>query len=435
MRLGLSLLVVAAASAVASSALADDADREREPLQMPYPVPRETLIPGTPGMAGGVHLMINAFALLQNQGLGSYSITNPGVAGSFDGGATRPQLQHDWLMGYAREEHGRVEGLLMLDLEPLTVGPEGVPELGQSGEGLWDAQHSHLLFHQAMVAVHPLAWTPAGATAMMMPEPLWDLSIFAGQGSATIGPPVFMHRASSPGPTVPRKHHKGENPHETSPVIGAAVRYDVTTIEGSIFGAKELTPADSRFYPHPAAPTSFAARVRRIFADSLELQISGERLRNQGGGEPDAWQASASAYFWKTMGTLRVDALLDWGLDRPDVGPNAQGALAELALRSPDRRAVGWLRSEINQREEPPGAPVEISSPWLFETAGAEYAGLGSRASGLQLGVFAEATYARIPAELASLYGRSQAVAVTVGLHLFGMWMLDSGLRRMHHDH
>jgi len=85
---------------------------------MPYPVPRETLIPGTPGMAGGVHLMINAFALLQNQGLGSYSITNPGVAGSFDGGATRPQLQHDWLMGYAREEHGRVEGLLMLDLEP-----------------------------------------------------------------------------------------------------------------------------------------------------------------------------------------------------------------------------------------------------------------------------------------------------------------------------
>ena len=97
--------------------------------------------------------------------------------------------------------------------------------------------------------------------------------MFGGQGSATIGPPVFMHRASSPGPTVPRKHHKGENPHETSPVIGAALRYDVTTFEASIFGAEELGPDDSRFYPHPAAPTSFAARVRHVFARSLELQI------------------------------------------------------------------------------------------------------------------------------------------------------------------
>jgi hypothetical protein len=46
-----------------------------------------------------------------------------------------------------------------------------------------------------MVAVHPLAWTAVGA-ASMMEEPVWDLSLFAGQGSATIGPPVFMHRAS-----------------------------------------------------------------------------------------------------------------------------------------------------------------------------------------------------------------------------------------------
>ena len=384
-------------------------------------------------MAGGVHLMVNAFALLENQGLGGHSITNPGVATAFDGGATRAQLQHDWVMAYAREEHGRVEGLLMFDLEPLTVGPEGMPELGQSGEGLWDAQHSHLLFHQAMVAVHPLAWTPAGATAMMMPEPLWDLSIFAGQGSATIGPPVFMHRASSPGPTVPRKHHKGENPHETSPVIGAAVRYDVTTIEASIFGAKELTPADSRFYPHPAEPTSFAARVRRILADSLELQISGERLRAQGGGEPDAWQASASAYFWKTIGTLRVDALLDWGLDYP-TGAERAGRAGGIGRPLPRSSRVTWLRSEINQREEPAGAPVEVSSPWLFETAGAEYAGLGSRVSGLQLGVRGGDLHAH-PGELASIYGRSQAVSLNIGLHLFGMWMLDSGLRRMHHDH
>ena len=157
-----------------------------------------------------------------------------------------------------------------------------------------------------------------------------------------------MHRASSPGPTVPRKHHKGENPHETSPVIGAALRYDVTTDRGVDL---RRAGADARRQPlssAPAAPTSFAARVRRDFADVLELQISGERLRDQGDGVPDAWQASASAYLWALMGEMRLDALLDWGLDRPDVGPTAQGVLAEAAVRSADRRAgrLGAPRDE-----------------------------------------------------------------------------------------
>ena len=106
---------------------------------------------------------------------------------------------------------------------------------------------------------------------------------------------------------------------------------------------------------------------------------------------------------------MRLDALLDWGLDRPDVGPTAQAVLAEAALRSADRRAVGWMRGEVNQREEPPGAPVEVSSPWLFGTAGFEYVGWGSRASGVQLGVFSEATYTRIPDALAPTYGRREA--------------------------
>ena len=60
-----SLISAVIATAAAATARADD-----EPAQMPYAVPRETLIPGTPGMAGGVHLMLNAFALLENQGLG-----------------------------------------------------------------------------------------------------------------------------------------------------------------------------------------------------------------------------------------------------------------------------------------------------------------------------------------------------------------------------
>jgi hypothetical protein len=99
----------------------------------------------------------------------------------------------------------------------------------------------------------------------MMHEGRYELSIFAGQGSATIGPPIFMHRASNPGPTVPRKHHKGENPHETFPVVGTSLRVDRTWFEASVFSALELTPEDRRC---GVGVSSTSARSRRRSAAS-----------------------------------------------------------------------------------------------------------------------------------------------------------------------
>ena len=130
----------------------------------------------------------NAFDEVQNVGLGAHRIDNGGGR-TWGGGSTYPLVVGDWAMAYGRDAHGWVEGLLMLNFEPLTVGPAGYPELGQSGEGLWDAQHSHQLVHQAMVGVHPLSgiagWHPEG----MRREGSYDLTVFGGQGSATIGPP------------------------------------------------------------------------------------------------------------------------------------------------------------------------------------------------------------------------------------------------------
>jgi hypothetical protein len=418
----------------ASTAAGDD-----ERAQMPYGVPRETLIPGNPGMAGGIHLMLNGFAQAQNVGLGGHRIENAGVR-SVSGGATYPLLTDDWAMAYARDAGGWVEGHLMLNFEPLTNGSAGIPELGQSGEGLWDAQHAHQLIHQAMVAVHPLAGFEGWHPAAPMVEGRFDLSIFAGQGSATIGPPIFMHRASSPGPTVPRKHHKGENPHETFPVIGLSLRLEDTWVEASAFSALELTPQDSRLYPHAAAPASLAARVRHVFGRWVEAQVSAERLRDQGQDEPDAYQVSASVYAWGGVRGWRLDALLDWAVDAPDAEPGggrhtAQGALAELAARTPNRRQTLWLRSEINQREESPALGGGVSSPWLFETAGFEHVVAGGEASGLQVGVFAEGTYVDIPSSLRAFYGTGSAVTLNAGLHLFGMWMLDGAFQPMAHHH
>lgn len=405
--------------------------------QLAYEVPRESLIPGTPNMPGGIHLMLNGFAEVENAGISGHTIANRGVR-TFDAGASYPLLVDDWAMAYGRDARGWIEGLLMLNFEPLTIGSAGYPEIGQSGEGLWDAQHAHQLFHQAMLAVHPLAGLDGWHPESMMQEGRYDLSIFAGQGSATIGPPIFMHRASNPGPTVPRKHHKGENPHETFPVVGTSLRVERTWFEVSVFSALELTPEDSRLYPHIGTVDSAAARVRQVLGSWLEVQISGERLRDQGHGEPDAWQASASAYGFTQARGWRLDGLLDWAIDAPDPAPNggrmtAQGALGELAARTPNRRQTMWARSEINQREESPAVGGFVSSPWLFETLGFEQVVAGGRSTGLQVGLFGEGTFISIPASMRAFYGTDAAVTLNLGVHLFGMWMLDGDLRPMRH--
>ena len=283
-----------------------------------------------------------------------------------------------------------------------------------------------------MVAVHPLAFTAAGE-AHMGAEPLWDLSLFGGQGSATIGPPIFMHRASSPGPKVPRNTTRAKT--HTRRFRSSARRCATRRrrCEASAFSAGHLGPQDSRFYPHPGAPDSFAARVRHVFARAVEVQISGERLH--GHDEPSAWQASASAYAWGTFRDVRVDALLDWAMDRPQRPHRAQrarrggGPLAH-------RRSITWMRTEVNQRVEPTARPcssaargcsrswVSNTSPWCHGP------------SGIQLGLFGEAKYRHIPSELSASYGRCNAVALSAGLHLFGMWMLDGSFRRLtHHTH
>jgi hypothetical protein len=52
---------------------------------------------------------------------------------------------------------------------------------------------------------------------------------------------------------------------------------------------------------------------------------------------------------------------------------------------------------------------------------------MGGAESGIQLGVFGEATLGYIPPSLQSTYGTDVAVTLNVGVHV------DSELRRMHH--
>ena len=284
-----------------------------------------------------------------------------------------------------------------------------------------------------MVAVHPLAFTPAGEPHMGA-EPLWDLSLFGGQGSATIGPPIFMHRASSPGPTVPRKHHKGENPHETFPVIGASLRYATTALEASVFSAGHLGPgrtaASTRTRARPIRSRRACGTCSRARSS---CRFSGERPARSRRAQHLAGQRQRVRVGDAPRRAHRRAARLG---DGPPRHRSLRAECArEVAVRSPDRRGIYWLRTEVNERFEPLGAPVLLSGPWLFQLLGFEHVAFVSPASGLQLGLFAEATYTHIPSELSAGYGRSHAVALSAGLHLFGMWMLDGNLRRLNHHH
>lgn len=75
-----------------------------------------------------------------------------------------------------------------------------------------------------------------------------------------------------------------------------------------------------------------------------------------------------------------------------------------------------------------------MSTPWLFETLGYERVVAGGHRHGLQVGLYGEGTFIHIPSSLrgdAPYYPTSTAVTLDIGLHVFGMWMLDGSFHRM----
>ena len=400
-----------------------DGSTRAGPLLMPI----RTMVPGTWGTPGTWSAMGNAALVL----------TNPGFPRAYDAGLgeTHPYLLADWVMVRGRTSDGVWEGMLMLNFEALTFTRDGWYEVGQAGEGLWDRQHQHQLLHQALLAVHLMGKEKSGFLA----------TLWGGQGSAPIGPPIFMHRTSTPSHAVPRKHHKGENPHETLPVLGATLEIGGTALDFAVFSARDLHPSDVRYYPRFDAPTSYAARLRQSMGGTYEAQISALRLADT--GAHDGTQLSASIYGRAVEKRYVLDALLDFAVDVPDAGTsgeelepygapfpitaqsfahgqhgtnNAAAALAEVALRDATLRDMGWARVEMNQRREPGGA---VTGPWMFTTLGYERLVWVAPESTFGLGLFAEATHVIVPRALEGLYGDRTGVTTTVGMMGHFMFM------------
>lgn len=414
------------------------ADWTSRPAPMLMPI--RPMVPGAWMPPGSWNLMGNA----------AFVLTNPGFSDAYDPGLgrTSPYLVADWLMARGRTKGGVLEGLVMLDFEALTVSKQGWYEIGQAGEGLYDRQHAHQLLHQALLAVHLTGDATEGLRA----------TLWGGQGTAPIGPPIFMHRASNPSPTVPRKHHKGESPHETLPIVGGTIELGDTALDVAAFSAYEPGPNDTRIVPYAGAPESYGARIRHTIGGGFEAQVSATRLKANGDAST---QVSASVY-GRWVGRVVVDALLDGAADAgghahgpedgggPYPGPSTRtpshahgegtgdraaerstknaGALAEIAVRTASLRDVAWSRVELNQRIEPDG---RRSTPWWFLTVGYERVVWTDAASIVGAGFFGETTYVVVPDSVAPYYGDRTGVTLTAGIR--GQLMMMSGHEHHHH--
>ena len=257
----------------------------------------------------------------------------------------------------------------MLDLEPLTVGPEGIPELGAVGrracgtpstatpDSPGDDRRAPARLDRFRRGVDDAR----AATGICRCSPGRAARRSARRCSCTARATQARRSRAS---TTRARTRTRRRPSSAGRCATTSRRRSVDLRRAG---------ADARTTAASSAPSGAdvvrGARAPRFRATSSRCRSPASACATTATAA-DAWQASASAYSWRTFGAMRLDALLDWGLDRPDVGPTRAGRASKAALRSADRRAIGWLRSEMNQREEPPGAPVEVSSPWLFGTAG-----------------------------------------------------------------
>lgn len=148
----------------------------------------------------------------------------------------------NWLMAMGTRPLG--SGTLTLtggmSAEPATVGSAGYSEIFQGGEAyrnlqVTDRQHPHDLFMQLAAAWRVPLGKQVSFTAAGGPV-----------GEPALGPPAFIHRASSAeNPTSPLSHHIFDSTHITYGVVTMGLDRGPFAIEGSVFRGRE--PDEHRY--------------------------------------------------------------------------------------------------------------------------------------------------------------------------------------------
>lgn len=161
----------------------------------------------------------------------------------------------NWLMGTGERSIGKARLRLhgMFSLEPFTLRDIGSPQAFQTGEtfrgaALIDYQHPHDL----LMALGTEVRVPARNTTLIL-----GLDVV---GSPSLGPPVFMHRASADVvPQAPLAHHHLDSTHLTPGVVRMGIEAHAWRLEGSWFRGRE--PDENRTDLDLGPLDSYALRV------------------------------------------------------------------------------------------------------------------------------------------------------------------------------
>jgi hypothetical protein len=220
----------------------------------------------------------------------------------------------------------------MLSADPLTIRPQGYPNLLQTGElfrqmPLKDRQHPHDLFMELAAAASTPLTRSASAYLYLAPV-----------GEPAFGPPAFQHRPTAwDNPIAPITHHWFDGTHITYGVATTGIAAQRWKIEASLFTGRE--PDEYRLGIDKIRMDSAAARAAWNPTPNWSLQASYAAVRSPEQLEPGTYARRTSASL----------------LYNTQQGPN--GSLALM---------LAWAQSAKSAHAL---TPASTTHAWLLETA------------------------------------------------------------------
>ena len=317
----------------------------------------------------------------------------------------------NWLMATAARTTGAWTTTVIAGgtLEPFTLADLGSPQVFQTGETFGDAP---LIDYQHP---HDLAMHLGADTARAVGRARLTVGA-ALVGGPPIGPQPFMHRVSAiENPQVPLSHHQLDATHITHGVVRARLEAGGVGLEAATFRGQE--PDEQRTDLDLGRLDSQAVRVGYL-RGAWDAQVSiawltrPERLSTY-----DAERRTASLAYTRTRGARTFAATVAAGQNREAHG-NLEAYLAEAMFRpSPAWAAytrVEWLDKDILDAGF---HPVGVGHTHRQSRVGAlTIGGVKDVASGPfgRLGLGADVTTYRVPANLRESYGRPFSMHVFV---------------------
>lgn len=267
----------------------------------------------------------------------------------------------NWNMVHAQHDlwGGRLSLMMMNSLEPATMTRRGSPQLFQEGETLdrqplIDVQHPHDFFMNLSATYRrPLGDADAADAGFWVQ--------YAPVGEPALGPPAFMHRASSgENPTAPLGHHGQDSTHITFGVVTAGIGWRWISLEGSAFHGRE--PDENRWDFETGKLDSASARVKLSLGRAWSAQVSHGSVHDPDLLYPGVIHRTTASIHYGADGDRPAAVSLIWGRDQ-DGGRGAPStALGIVAL--PEGAATRGLFAIRH-----PNAPRGYTDYWLLEGA------------------------------------------------------------------